>query len=391
VVLVAFFFLWQATFEITKIDINGLSRLDQAGVATTLGVKTGASLGKPDFDAACRRLMETGLFEGCNWKYAPTTRTGIALTFDLKEAEAGQKVRLTVPGVEDKQLWEWLRTNEPLVQPQMPASDEAIQFYTRAIQRFLKKDVVSSVHSNLETRENTLVFRPANLPSVASVKFTGTQAIDAGTLEKTFAPIAQGTAFTEYDLLQLLDMNIRPMYENLGRLNVRFPSIKAENGAVTVQVEEGRVYTLAKADMTGLAAAVQPKLPIGETAHWNRILNGLETAAKTLRDQGYLDARYKIERQLNDAAGTASITAAYTPGRQYKFHALRLEGLNTPQEFNIRALWKLAAGAPMNESYVEEFLRAAFEKLGPEFNGVAHQLEPAGEGAVDVVVSFRRQ
>ena len=45
----------------------------------------------------------------------------------------------------------------------------------------------------------------------------------------------------------------------------------------------------------------------------------------------------------------------------------------------------------MNESYVDQFLREAFEKLGPEFNGVAHQLEPAGKTSVDVVVTFRRQ
>ena len=36
------------------------------------------------------------------------------------------------------------------------------------------------------------------------------------------------------------------MYEEIGRLNVSFPSIKAEGGAVTVQVNEGRVYTLGR-------------------------------------------------------------------------------------------------------------------------------------------------
>lgn len=383
-------FLWQSTFELTKIDIEGLARFQPAAVLSTMGIKPGSSGGKPEFDAACGRLIATGLFAGCNWKYVPSTRTAVTLSFQLKEAEAGQKVRLTVPGVDEKLLWEWLRANEPLVQPQMPASDEAIRFYTGAIQRFLKKDVAASVHSNLETRENTLVFRPANLPAITSVKFEGAQAIAAATLEKTLAPIALGTPFTEYDVKQLLDMNIRPMYENLGRLNVSFPAIEASGGAVTVRVEEGRVYTLAKVGMTGLPASSQPALTIGETAQWNRIATGLETGAKTLRDQGYLEARYKIERQFDHAAGSVSLSVAYTPGKKFSFHALRLEGLNPPQQVNIRSLWKLAEGAPMNESYVEEFLREALQKLGPEFNGVAHQLEPAGDSAVDVVISFRR-
>jgi outer membrane protein insertion porin family len=384
-------FLWQTTFEVTKIDIDGLSRFEPAAVLATVGLKSGSSAGKPEFDAACQRLIATGLFEGCNWKYMPTTRTGVTLTFQLKEAEAGQKVRLSVPGVDDKTLWEWLRTNEPLVQPQMPASDEAIQFYTRAVQRFLRKDVVASVHSNLETRENTLVFRPANAPAITSVKFTGVQAIDAATLEKALSPVAQGTPFTDYDVRQLLDMNVRPMYENMGRLNVSFPSIEADGGAVTVQVDEGRVYTLASAAFAGLPGPPEPKLAVGETAQWNKILMELETGSKALRDKGYLQARYKVDRQLNHQAGTVALNVSYAPGVRFTFNALRLEGLNTPQESNVGALWKLHQGEPMNESYIDEFLRAALGKLGPEFNHVAHQLDPAGETAVDVVITFRRQ
>jgi hypothetical protein len=98
-----------------------------------------------------------------------------------------------------------------------------------------------------------------------------------------------------------------------------------------------------------------------------------------------------VERQLNHEAGTVDLVASYTPGRLFTFQSLRLEGLNTPQEANVRALWKLPVGAPMKESYVQEFLTAAFDKLGPEFSGVGHQLEQAGGDAVNVVITFRRQ
>ena len=43
----------------------------------------------------------------------------------------------------------------------------------------------------------------------------------------------------------------------------------------------------------------------------------------------------------------------------------------------------------MNEGYVDDFIKAAFGKLGPEFNGVASQTEPGGGNAVDVSVTFR--
>jgi outer membrane protein assembly factor BamA len=390
-VLLVALFLWQAAVELTKVDVQGLSRFETGAVLSSVGLKRGSTAGKPEFDAACQRLIGTGLFERCDWKTTPTSTTGVTLTLALKEAAAGQKVRLTVPGVDDKQLWDWLRANEPLVQPQMPASDEAIQFYTRAIQRFLKRDVIPSVQTNLESKESTLVFRPANVPTITAVKFTGAQAIDAATLEKTFAPLAQGTPFTEYDVQQLLNASIRPMYENLGRLNVNFPSIQAAAGVVTIQVDEGRIYKLAKVEANGAPAGTQPTLAIGQTAEWNKIVAGLDTVSKTLRDQGYLDARYKVERQLNDEAGTVSLIASYTPGHLFTFRKLRLEGLNIPQEGNVRALWKLPEGAPMKESYVQEFLTAAFQKLGPEYSGVGHQLERAAGDAVNVVITFRRQ
>ena len=384
-VLFASFFLWQSTFEVSKIDIEGLQRFQPAAVVSAIGLKIGATAGKTDFDAACRRLVDTGLFQGCNWKYAPVSRTSVALTFSLEEAPADQTVRLTIPGVDDKQLWEWLRANEPLVQPKMPGSDAATTFYTQAIQRFLKKDVVSSVDTNLNSRETTLVFRPANLPKVESVRFEGAKAIPPATLEKVLTPIARGTAFTEYDIQQLLNLNIRPLYENLGRLDVSFPSIKADGGALTIQVDEGQMYKLGAAKVMG---GPEVQLPLGQTAEWNRIVDALEKANAELRSRGYLQARYDVERSLKD--GIADLAIAFKPGPQITFNALRLQGLNVPQEANVRKLWKLPAGAPMNESYISDFLKAAFGKLGSEYNGVAQQFEPAGPTAVDVVITFRR-
>ena len=384
-VLFASFLLWQSTFNLTKIDVEGLQRFEREAVLSTIGLKVGATAGKTDFDAACRRLVETGLFQGCNWKYAPVSPTAVALTFSLEEAPADQTVRLTVPGVDDKQLWEWLRTNEPLVQPKMPGSDAATTFYTQAIQRFLKKEVVSSVDTNLKTRETTLVFRPANLPKIESIRFEGAQAIPPATLEKVLTPIARGTAFTEYDVQQLLNLNIRPMYENLGRLDVSFSSIKADGGAVTVQVNEGQVYKLGAVKVTG---GPEVQMPVGQIAEWNRVIDAMEKANAELRNRGHLQANYDVDRSLKN--GVVDLAIEFKPGPQITFHALRLEGLNVPQETNIRQLWKLPAGAPMNEGYIAQFLKAAFEKLGPEYNGVAQQFEPAGPTAVDVVITFRR-
>jgi outer membrane protein assembly factor BamA len=381
-----FLFLWQSTFQVVKIDIQGLSRFQPEAVLTTVALKANSEVGKTDLDAVCQKLIVSGLFEGCNWKYAPTSSTGGTLTLDLKEAPAPQTVRLTIPGVSDEQLWSWLAQNEPLVQRKMPSSDEAAKFYTDAIRRYLKQDLASSVDTNLNTHETTIVFRPANLPSIQSIKFEGAQAIDAATLEKKLAPIAQGTPFTEYDLNHLLDLNIRPLYEETGRLNVKFSNIKAEGGAVTIHVDEGKVYKFGRVKATGVDA--QPQLTAGDVAQWSKVQEALDAIGKTLRNEGYLEATYKVTRDLKED-GTVDINADYTRGNQSVFGKLKLSGLNPTQESMVRPLWTLAPGAPMNESYVDDFVKAAFTKLGPEFSGVASQTEPSGGNVVDVSITFR--
>jgi outer membrane protein assembly factor BamA len=381
---------WQtASFDVSKIDVNGLKRLQPADVLASISVKEGARAGKAEFDAACQRLVETGLFAGCNWKYVPVLQTGVVLTFDLTEVPAQQTVRLRVPGASDTEVWTWLRTNEPLAQPNMPVSDDAVHFYAAAVQRYLKRKVVPSVDTNLETKETTLVFRPADAPGIVSVKFEGAQAIAPATLEAKLEPVAKGTPSTEYDVKRLLDENIRPMYEELGRLEVSFPSIKAGAAEVIVQVTEGPVFKIGKVTASGIPAP--PELPAGELANWRKITEAFEAEARVLRNQGYLETKYALKRNLNPSESTVDVVAEFSRGPQFTFGTLKLDGLNAAEESAVRSVWTLKSGAPMNEGYVDDFIKAAFGKPGNEFSGVATQIEPREQSIVDVVITFRKR
>ncbi len=381
---------WQtASFDVSKIDVNGLQRLKAADVLTSIAMKEGSRAGKAEFDAACRRLMEIGLFAGCNWKYVPVSQTAIALTIELMEAPAEQTVRLRVPGASDTEVWSWLRTNEPLAQSKMPVSDDAVQFYAAAVQRYLKRKVIPSIDTNLETKETTLVFRPADAPGIVSVKFDGAQTITPATLETRLGPVAKGTPSTEYDVKQLLDENIRPMYEELGRLEVSFPTIKAGAAEVTVQVTEGPVYKIGKVTATGIPAP--PELPVGELANWRKITRAFEAEARAMRNDGYLEVKYTLKKNLNQSEATVDVAAEFSRGPQFTFGTLKLDGLNAAEESAVRSVWTLKSDAPMNEAYVDDFIKAAFRKLGNEFSGVANQMEPREHNVVDVVITFRKR
>jgi outer membrane protein assembly factor BamA len=380
---------WQTAFDVDRIDINGLHRLKPDAVKASIGMKEGTKAGKTQFEAACRRLMETGLFASCNWKYVPVSQTGVVVAIDVTEFPAEQTVRFHVPGAGDAELWNWLRANEPLVQPEIPASDEAVQFYAAAVQRYLKKDVAPSVDTNLQTKETTIVFRPAGARNIESVKFEGAQAISAATLEAKLEPIAKGTPSTEYDVKRLLNENIRPLYEELGRLDTSFPSVKTVGAEVTVQVAEGPVFRIGKIVADG--APMPADLRAGEIANWRKITDAFETQAKALRNQGHLEAKYSLTRNLNRSAGTVDVKAEFSRGPQFTFGSLKLDGLNISEESAVRSVWTLKSGAPMNEGYVDEFIKAAFAKLGNEFSGVATQIEPRDGNIVDVAITFRKR
>ena len=88
--------------------------------------------------------------------------------------------------------------------------------------------------------------------------------------------------------------------------------------------------------------------------------------------------------------GTVDVNAGYTRGKQFVFGTLKLAGLSPTQESIVRPLWTLAPGTPINEGYIEDFIKAAFGKLGPEFNGVGSQIEPAAGNVADVSITFRK-
>ena len=81
-------FLWQSTFQLAKIDVQGLARFQPNAVLATVGLKAGSNVAKAELDGTCHKLIGSGLFEGCNWKYTPTSSAGGTVTLELKEAPA---------------------------------------------------------------------------------------------------------------------------------------------------------------------------------------------------------------------------------------------------------------------------------------------------------------
>jgi outer membrane protein assembly factor BamA len=198
----------------------------------------------------------------------------------------------------------------------------------------------------------------------------------------------------------MLDLNIRPLYEQAGRLGMTYSKVTVEPAdrgvVVTTALSEGPVYVLKNALVTVDGAAPDAvlrvaQLPIGKIANWRAVQDGLEAATDTLKSEGYLEARYEVERTLDDQAGTAVAKVAFQRGPQFTFGALQIEGVPADLELRVRELWRLPAGAPANETYVNQFLRTAFQVLGRDYRSVSKEIEVRpGTRVVDVTARFAR-
>ncbi|HUS07507.1 MAG TPA: POTRA domain-containing protein [Bryobacteraceae bacterium] len=400
----------QGSLPLHRIGFEGNGEISPAGLEKAAGLELAKPAGTADFDAACTRLLDTGLVMSCRYKYAPSTRDGVSgysLTFQIEPQKADQQLRFTVPGIPDDKLWAWLDRNEPLVRRTMPANDAATAFYVAAVERAIRAlgnggKIVSSIDTDLSKRQTTLIFRPANLPKITDVAFSGNKAISADVLRNALRKVAVDSPFTEYDFLRLLDLNVRPLYESLGRLNLKFVKVTATPSgpgvAVNTAIDEGIVYSLSAVRVQGTGANEAELLPAanfptGQVANWNLIQKSLAEIESRFRNLGYLSVNTRVDRELDEGSQSARLKVQVNRGPQYKFGKLVISGLTPGARDRAAARWKLKPGEPMSEGYVGDFIDDVLKNanLGPEIQRVGQSLEEQPGNVVNVSLNFHHQ
>src|ERR1017187_5339849 len=229
-------------------------------------------------------------FTSVSYRYDPKAVggvTGYALTFQVSEQPALAPVELDIPGQDAEHLWQQLKTADGFMDRQMPNNDRASAYYKRAIEAVLRKsnhpeEIVMKNEADLQTHKMAIVCRPANLPKIAAIRFEGNAAIAEGGLQTAMAKVAMGQDYSERDFRRMLEFNVRPLYEELGRLTVAFPRMnmaRADDAAVTVTagIDEGPVWRLGKVVLTGDALPLAhmheaARFAYGDPANWKQFM-----------------------------------------------------------------------------------------------------------------------
>jgi outer membrane protein assembly factor BamA len=357
-------------------------------------------------EAAAGALLETGLFTTVNYRYEqvpgsdPPTYT---ITFQVREDRALTDVRIDIAGIDEAAIWKQLAASEPLIARHMPNNERAGELYSRAVERALEKFnrhekvvVASSVDLATRRMETTLVL--ANPPKVSDVRFEGAHALSAAALRDAVAGIAIGNRYSEREFRQVLDLNVRSLYEERGYLKVDFPSIRlTQEGAdlqVNVQVVEGSPWTLGMifldkdlpADAMRKAAALWDM----KAANWKLILEGITRMEKVLRREGYLDVKSKPVRIFRDDGRTVDLRIEISKGKQFVLGSLILTGLNERDRERAQSLFRIKPGEPLDQPYLEDYVKQCLDFLGNSVKSFESKMTLRGDtNLIDVTLTFK--
>jgi outer membrane protein insertion porin family len=368
-----------------SVTVDGNRIYGTAQIISAAGLTTGQLASAKELEAARERLMRTGAFGSVGFNFSPTAdNRGIQANLQVAEIAQVYPLRFEELGVEASALEAWLKGKDILFTGKLAGTEVRLTQYTAWVEEYLAtKKISGKVRGSLSAdRPGELValFRPATAaPSVAFVRFQGNKVIGATDLANTMAGVAVGIPYGEPRFRHLLQTSIVPLYEAKGHLRVSFPKLTVERSkevdgiVVTVEVNEGEPYKLGDVTTSGVASAddliKEGKFKPDETVNFDEVEAGVERIRKRIRANGYLRVATQMERKIDDAKKTVNLNVAVTPGPQYTFGALTLQGLDLHSEPVIRKRWVLKPGQPFRDGYPDAFLNriredGVFEDLG---------------------------
>ncbi len=281
-----------------------VSPIPRSVVLEIAGLRLNSPIDKAGIEDACRKLQESGLFSSISYRSTPSPGKGYALTLILADQTPLSDATIDVPGADETEAWKWLVAKFHSFDHQVPQVDEAQKYLAREIENHLAsglrgQHLTVRMEADLKTRRMTVSFQPEVLPRIQSVAFTGNQAIAAAELSSALNRVVANEGYTQRKFAALVELNLRPLYEQYGYYRVQFapggPQWTDAGVSLTVGITEGPPYQLGKVDLIGdnlpvdamLSAA---KLPTGKAANWRQIQQGIWDMERVVKRTGFFEA-----------------------------------------------------------------------------------------------------
>ncbi len=376
-----------ARWPVETLLVEGNHTYSAEQILAVAGLKVGQVAGKPEFEAARKRLLDTGAFETVGYKFTPGAPKGYAAVIQVAEVQQAYPVEFEDLHVSEQELRAALRQKDPLfASGKMPATQPAFERYKNWVQEFVaakgQPQKIAVGVSPSTTGEFAVVFRPAHtLPVVALVTFRGNHVVPTTLLNDAIAGAGIGAEYTEDRFREILNSSIRAIYEARGRMRVRFTELRTEPTKdvqglhVFVTIDEGRSYTMGKVSIDGPVPVEAGTLlrgidlKTGDVANFDKVNQGLDTMRKEIRRAGYLNAKITADRVVDDGHESVDVVLHVEAGPQFTMGKLTVSGLDLEGEAEILRIWTMKMGKPFNPEYPDYFLGVIrqeniFEHLG---------------------------
>ena len=127
-------------FPLESIKVTGNQQFSDTEIIKMSELTAGRPVSKSDFDAAQKRLLDSGLFETVAYRYMPVSGTqSVAATFEVKEIGQLFPYRFEAIDVPDATLRAWLHKDEPQFRDRIPATAPVLKRFTDSLDEYLSK------------------------------------------------------------------------------------------------------------------------------------------------------------------------------------------------------------------------------------------------------------
>jgi outer membrane protein assembly factor BamA len=210
------------------------------------------------------------------------------------------------------------------------------------------------------------------------------------------------SGFTDYNIRMFLEDAVRRAYEEHGMYRVQFPKVTATPAGkllvnVKGEVVEGAQFKLGKVNFIGGPAVPvadmlkAAKFKTGEVANWRDIQQSVVALQRPMMRVGYRDAKYEINRVLDDATKELNLEVPVELGPLYHFGQVTFQGLAPDADAKAHQMWKKKPGDIYDAFYFNDFAGEFLQAVRAEKVAVAQNEQVDGEHVVNLTVTFKKQ
>ena len=401
-----------------EVKVKGTARYTPGDVLAASALRIGVAASEDDFRKAAKELTDSGAFSDVAYSYSYSS-AGTKLDLQLTDSKQFLPVRFDdFVWFTDDQLRQKVHERVPLFKGELPISGRLPEQVSDVMQALL---VESNVPGHVDYLRNndpngkieSITYSVSDLLiRVRKIEFTGAGPSELPLLEAAARKLPD-PEYSRNRINLFAEHQLLPVYHARGYLKASFsqpqPKVVRQGGGdpgddsrnltvvdVTLGVDPGPQYKLLRIEWSGNQEFGTEKLQgfihaqAGAPANAVQLAADVEEVRNLYGSHGYLNATFKLEPQLDDAAATAIYHLEVREDYVYHMGELEFRGIDNILAAKLRTRWKLRPSEVYDSRYLRQFLTEANKLLPTNFDwGIETHVTPnSHDKTVDVEIHY---